>query len=118
MEAWEIIAWHHDGAAFCPDCKPEVDRDGRNRFDEPSPVFATDLDDEQGTTCDGCRACLVGGDWIPFEEATGTGTRWSRCDICNGQIPYNRWSYDYSKARKAALLRHLRCKNCGGNEHF
>lgn len=61
MNSFDIIAWHHEGAAFCPDCPPSKG----NSHDEPWPVFADSLEEENGATCDACGACLVDGEWLP-----------------------------------------------------
>lgn len=35
MKAWDIVGWTHDGAAYCPEHKPD-------ETDETHPIFASD----------------------------------------------------------------------------
>jgi ssDNA-binding Zn-finger/Zn-ribbon topoisomerase 1 len=114
MHATDIIAWHFNGAAYCPDCKPTPNADDiRRAGGEPGPVFADSSEEEQGATCDACGACFDGEDW------TNEPTQWATCDACNHQRPHGehdpnvRWNDDGD-----AILPY-RCPECGrGKMHF
>lgn len=109
MNSYDVIAWHCDGAVYCPDCEPAG----------ADPVFADNASEENGATCDACGACLVGLDWLPHDAAVGPTVRWSRCISCNAQQPYDVADSDYRRARKAALLGKLHCRCCSKpTEHF
>lgn len=45
MKAWEIVAWTHDGDAYCVDCAQDAGRpleEAEQERQEWSPVFASD----------------------------------------------------------------------------
>lgn len=109
MHATDIIAWHYDGAAYCPDCA-DFDDD----TEEASPVFADSLEEEIGATCDTCRACLSdSGEWLKAEDITDKRFyRWSRCAECNDQRPWEINGYGFRDARLSALRGKLSCRNC------
>ena len=109
MKAYDVIAYTYNGAIYCEDCEPA--KDG------PDDVGAWFADDEEsliGQTCDACRACYYPDDgWSQTEP---TAYRWSCCDSCNSQRPYERSN---SEARLAALRSELVCREClRPTEHF
>ena len=112
MHACDIIAWHYNGAAFCPDCQPMPDADVvRRAGGEPHPVFADSIEEENGATCDDCSACLVSGEWLSHEEATAHRTRWSYCLECGSQKPFS--PSDYRRQRRLSMFRAFGCYECG-----
>ncbi len=100
-----------DGCIVCPSCLAEDPRGS------DYPVFSTD-DWTFGETCGDCGNCLCPdafgtATWFSHENATnGTFIRWSRCDNCGDQRPWNKMSRNYMHARRESLSGGFRCKSC------
>lgn len=118
MNSADIIAYHFDGAVYCPDC---TDNEDMQDNEECSPVFADSLEDEIGATCDSCRNCLSdNGEWISGEDITDKRFyRWSECTYCGEQRPHEINGYSYRDNSLLALQKRLVCRNCRKPEvHF
>ena len=115
MHACTVIAYHVDGAVVCPDCiGPDADAE------ETGVVFADNLSDEVGATCDTCGACLDNcGAWIGNDILNRQLYKWSCCAACNDQRPWRINSFEYRATRLAALRGELECRQCRKSDvHF
>jgi len=105
MKAWDVLAYTRDGAVYCDDCGAGLPDD-----DETGAWFADDEESLVGQTCNTCTACYMpdGDGWTPHESAV-RDYRWSECQACGTQRP---WQRADSRARRAALCGQLTCNNC------
>ena len=80
-KAYDVFAYHYDGAAYCEDCGGKIDG--------AEPVFEVDADAEIGATCDTCRMFVVLGDYgVEWRLPEDAGNVWWRiCPACNSHVP-------------------------------
>lgn len=85
---------------------------------EAGAVFR-DSEGIHGATCGDCGACYVVDSWgsMEWSEAPcdASAYRWSRCDSCNGQLP---WYQPSADTRLDAMRGELDCPSCRGACHF
>lgn len=109
MKAWTILGWTHDGAIYCDNCGGDL-----HHGDQWWPVFASESLDLIGQTCDDCGACF--GPDLEWVQDAVMAYRWSRCDSCNTQRP---WERSDREARLLARQYKLECACCGRSAvHF
>lgn len=66
MHATEIVGYHYNGAAYCPECFGD-ERDHPDTGYGPNPVFASD--ECWSDSCDGCGLTLAECAGIEVEDA-------------------------------------------------
>jgi len=117
MHATEIVAYHADGAAYCPDC---ATRQGFGDDEETGVVCAEHLYEAVGETCDSCQRCLDdSGEWQTRDDICNPRLyRWTRCSSCNSQQPHEVAGWEYAENRLKALRGRLFCQDCGDATHF
>lgn len=100
-----------DGEILCPECQVPDPRES------DSPVFSTG-DWSFGETCGNCGYCLAPddfgtADWYTSADVTNrTFFRWSRCEECGHQRPWNKKSRHYHYARRESLSGGFGCESC------
>lgn len=114
MHSTDIIGYHYDGAAYCPDCIERDPIDDESLEAHGGVVFAEYEHDFIGSTCSTCQSCYGPEGWSE-PNCDASQWRWSKCPSCNSQRPYSKADTD---ARYHAFIGQLSCESCRQPTHF
>ncbi len=115
MHIFDVIGFHYEGAAYCPDCfTAEPAPSPEDMEANGGVIFAEYEYDFIGSTCSTCQACYGPSGWSE-SNCDASQWRWSCCPSCNSQRPYDKGD---AGSRLEALRGDLQCVSCHKPTHF